>query len=284
MTSPGRLLKAWNLNPNKALGQNFITDPVITQRIVDSGGIGPEDVVLEIGAGLGGLTVPLANTAKFVLAIEKDIRFKEVLKAEILANHLFNVEILDCDILEFDIPREWAGQHGQRVVVAGNLPYNISSQILIQLIMSRSVVKKALVMLQKEPALRMMSSPGSKQYGRLSVMMQYCAAIKKIMDIRPDKFFPRPKIDSVVLSIRFREKIEPAARDELFFFQVIKAAFGQRRKTLKNALKGSELHMDADMAETMLDKADIDPGRRAESLGVDEFVRLSNVMSEVLGK
>jgi len=218
-----------------------------------------------------------------VLAIEKDVRFKDLLKAEILLNRLSNVDILEYNILEFDIPG-WARQQEKKIVIAGNLPYNISSQILIQLIRSRRLLKKAVVMLQKEPALRIMEPPGSKQYGRLSVMMQYCAVVKKILDIRSDQFFPRPKIDSVVLLIEFRENIELATKDELFFFKVVKTAFGQRRKTLKNALKGSELHLDADSAKMVLDKANINPGRRAESLGVDEFVRLSKIIIETLEK
>jgi 16S rRNA (adenine1518-N6/adenine1519-N6)-dimethyltransferase len=283
MTSPRRLLKTRNLNPNKALGQNFLSDPTIARRIVTLGNIGEEDVVLEIGAGLGALTIPLAKTAKTVLAVEKDTRFTELLKNEILLNKLTNVDTLEQNILEFNIPG-WAQHQDPKIVVFGNLPYNISSQILIQLIRSRTVIKKAVVMLQKEPALRIMEGPGTKKYGRISVMMQYCAVIRKLMAIKSDQFFPKPKIDSVVLLIEFKENIDFPANDELVLFKVVKAAFGQRRKTLRNALKGSELQMDAEMATRVLEQSEIDPARRAESLEVAEFVRLGNVVKETLEK
>ena len=283
MTSPGKLLKAWNLSPNKALGQNFLSDPSLSRKIVSLGGIGPEDVVLEIGSGLGSLTLPLAETAKFVLAIEKDTRLKELLKAELLVNGLSNVKLLEKNILEFDIA-DWAKGIDQQIIVAGNLPYNISSQILIQLIRNRRFIRKAIVMLQKETALRIIEKPGSRQYGRLSVMMQYCANVSRLVDIGADKFFPKPKIDSLVLLIEFKTHIDYPAVDESFLFKVIKAAFGQRRKTLRNALKGSELHITAETATTILETSKIDPARRAESLTVDEFVRLSNILKEVLEK
>jgi 16S rRNA (adenine1518-N6/adenine1519-N6)-dimethyltransferase len=281
MTSPSRLLKAWNLGPNKALGQNFLSDPSVPDRIVALGGISAEDRVLEVGAGLGALTISLAKKAKAVLAVEKDTRFMELLKAEILMNRLENVEVLAGDILNFDIPA-FAGNEGRKIVVAGNLPYNISSQVLVQLVLARHSIRKAVIMLQKELALRIIEPAGSRQYGRISVMMQYCADIFKIMEIKADRFFPRPKIDSVVLDIRFRENIEYPAGDEGFLFKVVKAAFGQRRKTLKNALMGSELHLDAETSSRVLQKAGIDPIRRAESLEVPEFVRLSNIITETV--
>ena len=283
MTSPGKLLKAWNISPNKALGQNFLSDPSLSQKIVNLSEIGPEDSVLEIGSGLGSLTIPLAMAAKSVLAMEKDTRFKELLNAEILANGLSNIDILEKNILEFDICR-WAKDKDHKIIVAGNLPYNISSQILIQLIQSRRFIRKAVVMLQKEAALRIIEKPGSRQYGRLSVMMQYCANITKLMDIGAERFTPKPKIDSLVLMIEFKVTPDYPAADESFLFQVVKAAFGQRRKTLRNALKGSELHIDADAATSILAASGINPTRRAESLTVDEFVRLSNVLKEASEK
>jgi 16S rRNA (adenine1518-N6/adenine1519-N6)-dimethyltransferase len=281
MTSPARLLKNWNIGPNKALGQNFLSDPTASERIVSLGGITAEDCVLEIGAGLGALTLALAKTAKSVFAVEKDVRFMEILKAEILMNRIENVDISARDILEFDIA-EFAREQGRKIVVAGNLPYNISSQVLVQLVQARHFIRKAVVMLQKELALRIIEPPGSRQYGRISVMMQYCAEVVKIMDIKADRFFPRPKIDSVVLDIRFRESIKFPAVDEEFFFKVVKAAFGQRRKTLRNALMGSELHLNSETSAQVLQNSDIDSARRAESLDVSEFVRLSNIIKETM--
>ena len=162
----------------------------------------------------------------------------------------------------------------------GNLPYNISSQILVQLVKSRASVKRAILMFQKELAQRITSQPSSKDYGRLTVMLQYCAEVEKLLDVKAPHFFPKPKVDSEVLEIRFQETPKFLAHDEGLLFSVIKAAFGKRRKTLKNALAGSALDIDAGRALNILENAGVDPVRRAETLSVQEFVNLSNALSE----
>jgi 16S rRNA (adenine1518-N6/adenine1519-N6)-dimethyltransferase len=280
MTSPKTLLKAWNINPSKALGQNFLSHPETADAIVRRCGISPEDTVLEIGAGLGALTIPLANAGKSVYAVEKDRRMVELLETEIAFNRLSNVNILTENILAVDIADRFNHISGG-IIVAGNLPYNISSQILIQLIESRAIIRRAVVMLQDELALRIIEPPGSRSYGRISVMLQYCADIKKVLHVKADRFFPRPNIDSAILVIDFKKTPELAADDEAFLFKVIKAAFGQRRKTLKNSLMGSELHLGAPAAVAALENAGIDPVRRAETLFVTEFVRLSNAIGGI---
>jgi 16S rRNA (adenine1518-N6/adenine1519-N6)-dimethyltransferase len=280
MTSPRTLLKAWGLTPNKALGQNFLADPACAQSIVDLSGISVDDIVLEIGAGLGSLTIPIARKSKMTYAVEKDRRMIELLQAEILLSGLHNVAVIDQDILGFDI-QAWGPAKARPIVVMGNLPYNISSQILIQLIRSRSVIRRAVLMFQKEPAIRLMAPPGGKAYGRISVMLQYCAHTQKLLELPAERFYPRPKIDSLVLCIDFKEKPDYPADDEALLFKVVKAAFGQRRKTLKNALKGSELHLDHESAEFALAQSGILPDRRAETLGVEEFVNLSNAIGRV---
>jgi len=277
MTSPKTLLKAWNFRPNKLLGQNFLAAPSLAERIVKLSEVSPEDVVLEIGAGLGALTIPLARIAKTVFAVEKDHRLIALLKTEILLNRLSNVKVMEQDILNLNID-DLAPNRTDKLIVAGNLPYNISSQILIKLLFSRDKVSRAIVMLQKELALRIIEPPGSKKYGRISVMLQYGAELKKIMEVKADQFFPKPKVDSVMLSINFKPKPDLPADNEIFLFEVLKAAFGQRRKTLKNALKGSQLHLEPKEVLPILEKAGINPLSRAESLDVQEFVRLSNVI------
>jgi len=161
-------------------------------------------------------------------------------------------------------------------VVMGNLPYNISSQILVQLIKSRSALTRAVFMIQKELSQRITAQPGCKDYGRLSVMLGYCANIKKIADVKASVFFPKPKVDSEVLELKFKKGLEYPANDETYFFSVIKAAFGNRRKILKNALAASALNIDANTAQNILEKSGIDPVRRAETLTIEEFVKLSN--------
>jgi 16S rRNA (adenine1518-N6/adenine1519-N6)-dimethyltransferase len=277
MTSPRILLGAHNIRPKKQLGQNFIIDPAFTKMIVDRSGILPEDVVVEIGAGLGALTIPLARKAKKVFAIERDQQIIDILKTELLVSGLSNTVVVEKNILAVDI-EVLAENIGRKIVVMGNLPYNISSQILVQLIKSRKVVSRAILMFQKEMAQRILAQPDCKDYGRLTVMLRYCSDIKKLADAKASLFYPKPKVDSEILEVKFKSKVEHPVRDETFFFRVIKGAFGNRRKTLKNALAASELNIDANTAKYILERSGIDPVRRAETLNTEEFVKLSNLL------
>jgi 16S rRNA (adenine1518-N6/adenine1519-N6)-dimethyltransferase len=173
---------------------------------------------------------------------------------------------------------------GGNIIVMGNLPYNISSQILVRLIHSRQNIRRAVLMLQKELSQRITAQAGCKDYGRLSVMLSYCSGIKKLIDVKASLFYPRPKVDSEILELKFKKEIQDQATDELFFFKVIKAGFGNRRKTLKNALNASELNIGADAATHVLENSGIDPIRRAETLTVEEFVILSNNLLEAISK
>jgi len=275
MTSPRTLLSAWNLHPKKQLGQNFLAEPSTARMIVDRAGIEAEDIVLEIGSGLGALTIPAAGIAARVTAVETDRQIADLLKTELLAAGRDNVTILRDNILKVDIRALAAGEK-RKLVVIGNLPYNISSQILVQLINARESISRAVVMFQKELAERLAAAPGNKAYGRITAMLAYCAEIKTVATIKARMFYPRPKVDSEVLEIRFREKIERPANDEALMFRVIKAAFGKRRKTLKNALRQSQLGLDTETVENALAAAAIVPVRRAETLTAGEFVSLSN--------
>ncbi len=275
------MLKAWNMRPKKHLGQNFLSDPSTARMIVNRTELGPEDVVLEIGPGLGALTIPAARLVGRVHAVEKDPRLIELLKPQLLANDLSNVHVMESDILKVDI-RSLADESGRGLIVMGNLPYNISSQVLVQLIENRDIVDRAVLMFQKELAERIMASPGRKAYGRLTVMLGYCAGVKKIADIAAAQFFPRPKVDSEVLKIQFHDRPPHPADDEEILFQTIKAAFSKRRKTLKNSLTGAAPPFDAAAVKAALGLADIDPARRAETLTVEEFVRLGNAMTGLI--
>ncbi len=281
MTSPRNLLKAWNLHPKKRLGQNFLSDPSTTQMIANRAGLGPDDVVLEIGPGLGALTIPVARLAGRVYAVEKDRELIELLKPQLLANDISNVHVMASDILTVDI-RSLVENSGRGLIVMGNLPYNISSQVLVQLMDNRDTVARAVLMFQKELAQRIMAPPACKAYGRLTVMLGYCADVKKVANIAASQFFPRPKVDSEVLEIRFKDPPPHPADDEEIMFRTIKAAFSRRRKTLKNSLTGGAPPFEAAMVRDALDRAGIDPARRAETLTVEEFVRLSNAMAELI--
>ncbi len=277
MTSPRTLLSAWNLHPKKQLGQNFLAEPSTAKMIIERAGITPEDTVLEIGSGLGALTIPAAARARRVIAVETDRQIADLLKTELLAAGSDNVDIVRDSILKVDIAQLVADEK-RKIVVIGNLPYNISSQILVQLVAARAMVSRAVLMFQKELAERLVAVPGNKVYGRITVLLAYCAEIKTVATIKARMFYPRPKVDSEVLEICFREEIDRPADDEAYLFQVIKAAFGKRRKTLKNALSQSQLGIDGSTAARALTAAAIDPIRRAETLTVDEFVCLSNIM------
>lgn len=280
MTSPRALLQACNVRADKRLGQHFLTDPAMAAMIVGAAEISPQDVVLEIGAGLGALTFLSARQAARIYAVEKDARLADFLKAELLSQRLSNVVLLKNNILRLDI-RALAAETGDRLVVIGNLPYNISSQILVQLISVREVVKRAVLMFQTELADRLTAVPGGRDYGRLSVMIQYCADLRPIRRVAADRFFPRPKVDSSVLAVVFKTPARLLPADEDFFFRVIRTAFGRRRKKLRNSLAGSELDLSTQAAEQALERAHIDPSRRAETLDVAEFLALSASLQQI---
>lgn len=281
MTSPRTLLSSMDLQAKKQLGQNFLSDPSTAEMIVSRARIRATDTVLEIGPGLGALTFPLAKCARQVIAIEKDHQIAGILKSLIAGSRLSHVTIIENDILKVNV-NEIADQAGHPLVVMGNLPYNISSQVLIQLIQNRKAVSRAILMFQKELAERITSNPGVKDYGRITVMLKYCADVSTIATVKSHLFFPKPKVDSEVVEIRFKTRLPWPADDEVFLSRVIQASFGKRRKTLKNALSSSSLAISGQLAEQALAGAFIVPSRRAETLSIAEFVALSNCLGNLI--
>ena len=278
MRSPRTLLTAWNIQARKQLGQNFLKDPRVSQSIVERTAIAEDETVLEIGPGLGAITIPAAAKARKIIAIDKDGRMIGLLRAELIAAGIDNVTIREADILKVDIAAI-AAKAGGSLVIMGNLPYNISSQVVVQLIHARRHIRRAVLMLQKEMAQRLCAGPGSKTYGRLSVMLGYCAEAAIQMQVRASQFFPAPKVDSSIVGIRFTDPPRFPADDEALLFQVVRAAFGKRRKTMRNALSQSDLGLDPQAAAQSLIASGIDPMQRAEQLSVAEFVRLSNTIA-----
>jgi len=281
MTSPRNLLKAWDLRPKKRLGQNFLADPSTARTIISRADLTSDDVVLEIGAGLGALTVPLAKVVKKVYAVEKDSQLIELLKTELLANRISNCEIIAQNILDMNLDTI-ADATVAKITAVGNLPYGISSQILIKLIQSRSKIDRAVLMFQKELAQRIAAQPGGRQYGRITAMLRYCADIRFLADIKASVFFPPPKVDSAVIEVKFKSTSQYGPHDETMLFRVIKAAFGNRRKTLKNSLTAAGLQIEPKTALQALSAAGIDPTRRAETLHPTEFVALSVSLGKVM--
>ena len=279
MTSPRLLLKAWDLRARKALGQNFLVNPAVAEQIVQQAQLTAQDVVLEIGSGLGALTIAAARKAARIIAVEKDRKLIPLLRTELRAGGIDHVRVIEQDILTLDIDA-LAADEGGPLVVMGNLPYNISSQVVVKLIEQRHSVNRAYLMFQKELAQRLCAKPGSKAYGRLSVLLQYCAHLSILQDLPAEQFYPKPKVDSRVVSIAFKTHISPSVVDERYMVRVIQAAFGKRRKTLRNALSGALLDLDTQSACDALQQSGIDPQRRAETLTVEDFVRLTNTLDQ----
>jgi 16S rRNA (adenine1518-N6/adenine1519-N6)-dimethyltransferase len=282
MTSPRELLTGWNIRAKRKLGQVFLADKNIATRIVAGAGVHADSIVMEIGAGLGALTLPIARTACKVYAVEKDAQLAELLSTELLVNRISNVEIVRRDFLELNL-NAVADKHPLPLLVMGNLPYNISSQILVKLIHCRGLFSRAVLMFQRELAQRLTARPGGRDYGRLTVMLRYSGEVKSLTVVAANAFFPKPQIDSEVLEIDFFPPGKQPAADEHFLFDVIKAAFGRRRKTLKNALVGSQLNIPKDIVLEALAQTGIDPSRRAETLAVREFVALANSLGLLVG-
>jgi 16S rRNA (adenine1518-N6/adenine1519-N6)-dimethyltransferase len=257
------------IRAKKSLGQNFLRDPHYLNRIADAAQVEPGDQVLEIGPGLGHLTAVLAHRARKVLAIEVDERLIPHLRDEFAA--IPNFELLHADALEYD----YASLNGRWKVVA-NLPYYISTPIIQKLIVHREKFISLTLMLQKEVAERIASPPGGKEYGYLSVLVQFYTVARIEFKVPPGAFTPSPEVDSVVITLTLRERPAVMVRDEAFFVRVIKAAFSQRRKTLRNALK--QLEAPQDRMASVLKSAGIDLGRRAETLTVEEFGRLADCL------
>ncbi|RGS73719.1 MULTISPECIES: 16S rRNA (adenine(1518)-N(6)/adenine(1519)-N(6))-dimethyltransferase RsmA [unclassified Mitsuokella] len=266
------ILKAFGLRMSKKLGQNFLIDARIVQGIVDAAEIKPGDRVLEIGPGIGTLTQGLAEAGAEVTAVELDKKLPAVLKETLKAYD--NVTIVPGDILKVNIP-EIMGEGPFKV--AANLPYYITTPILMTLLERRLPITHMVTMVQKEVAERMTAKPGSRIYGALSVAVQYYTEPEIVLDVPPRSFIPAPEVMSVVVSCRVRRKPAVDVQDEKLFFRVVKAAFGQRRKTLANALRGAGFPKE--QVRDALESAGIDPIRRGETLTLAEFGQLADAFA-----
>ncbi len=280
MESPLKVLRKYRIRPIKRLGQSFLVDNNITALIVESSRIGEVDTVVEIGAGLGAMTAMIAPIAKRIIALEMDPKLVEVLRSELCG--IPNVEILHADVLRYDFSSPLRG-HG-KIRVIGNIPYNISSQILFRLLEFREHIASATLMLQKEVADRIVASPGTKQYGILSVVISMYATVSRSMTVPATCFYPVPKVDSAVLNLDMRETLRCPLGEHEVFVETVKTAFAKRRKTLTNNLKGMAIIRSKEMdLSALLDGAGIDGRRRGETLTVEEFGRLSATISRMTG-
>ncbi len=265
------ILKAFGLRASKRLGQNFLIDAGIVRAIVSAAEISAGEEVLEIGPGIGTLTQGLLEAGAKVTAVELDKKLPAVL-AETLAGYE-NFRLIQGDILKVDV----TGLMTPPFKVVANLPYYITTQILLTLLEKKLPITKIVTMVQREVAERMSATPGSKTYGAMSVAVQFRAEVRIAFDVPPEKFLPRPEVTSSVVVCDVRESPFKVS-DEEFFIRVVRAAFGQRRKTLLNSLVGAGFKRES--VSAALKVAGILPERRAESLSIAEFATLAQSLAE----
>ncbi len=289
MTKYGRqaheTLKSNQLAPKKRLGQNFLVHKLTAEAIVRAGKVCNTDVILEVGVGLGALTLPLAAMAQHVYGYEIDsgiIRFHEE-EGDLPAN----VTLIHQDILTADF-QQIAEQCGGKLKILANLPYSISNPFIFKLIDNASLISTATIMLQKEVADRLMAEPSSKDYGVPTVLLASCASVHKLMTLKPGEFHPRPKVDSTVVCIDFsafsNQSVKERKYDFALFRHIVRATFNQRRKTILNTLSGAGLFGDSvtqdkvankRIALLSIEQANLKPTDRPETLIYKDFVNLA---------
>ncbi len=271
-------LQKHNFKFKKKFGQNFITDSNLLQKIVDAGDVSPDDVVIEVGPGAATLTKALAQRAKAVIAIEIDRDLVPVIE-ETMAG-FDNFYLVQGDALQLDLDAVIQEKLGapHRCKVIANLPYYITTPLVMYFLEQGFSIDRIVIMVQKEVAERFTAQPGKKEYGAITVSLHYYGNVRYAFTVPRHMFIPQPDVDSAVVDIQPWTQKPLQADNEQLFHQVVKAAFGQRRKTLNNALK--TLDMDSALMQQALQEVEIDGTRRGETLSVDEFVAFSNAIAQ----
>jgi len=284
LANPGvlkMLMAQHGLRPQHRLGQNFLIDGRVLDGIVAAAELQSDDLVLEIGPGLGTLTQRLAAKAGHVVCIELDRGLVQVLQ-DTVQKACANVEVIHGDAGRVDLHKLLKERlaPGRKAKVVANLPYYITTPLVMRLLEERLPLERVVVMVQKEVADRMVSPPGSKAYGALSVAVQYYTEPHVVLRVSRAAFMPQPDVDSAVVSMRFRDE-PPVDVDAAAIFKVVRAAFGQRRKSLVNAL--TALGPEKSTVQAALEAAGIDPGRRGESLSLEEFAAVARNLCAPVG-
>ncbi|QCT00759.1 dimethyladenosine transferase [Paenibacillus algicola] len=265
----------------KSLGQNFLIDQNILHNIVKAADLTKEKGALEIGPGIGALTEKLAQQAGTVTAVEIDQRLIPILE-EVLEPYP-NVSVEHGDVLKVNLKELFARRFDgvSKVSVVANLPYYVTTPIMMKLLEEKLPLENIVVMIQKEVAQRMAASPGSKDYGSLSIAVQYYAEPRLVCTVPHTVFIPQPNVESAVIRLQVRDQPAVAVKNEQHFFEVIQASFAQRRKTIANNLKSKYFPKDGrEQLEGLLQEAGIEPTRRGETLSMEEYARLSDVLLE----
>lgn len=274
------VLRKYNFRFQKKFGQNFLIDPHVLDRIIESAGITKDDFVLEIGPGIGTMTQYLCESAREVMAVEIDANLIPILKDTL--SEYDNVTVVNEDILKLDI-LQVAKEHndGKPIKVVANLPYYITTPIIMGLFESHVPLESITVMVQKEVADRMQSGPGTKEYGALSLAVQYYAQADIVANVPANCFMPRPNVGSAVIRLTCHQDNPIKVKDEKFMFRVIRASFNQRRKTLQNGLgNDAGLPVTKEVAAAALEEMGLSTTIRGERLSLEEFARLSDILKK----
>ena len=273
-------LQKHNFKFKKKFGQNFITDGNLLQKIVDAGAVGPDDVIIEVGPGAATLPTALAKQAKAVIAIEIDTELLPIIEEAM--EGFDNFYLVQGDALQIDIDKLVEEKLGtpHRCKVIANLPYYITTPLVMHFLEQGFSIDRIVIMVQKEVAERFIALPGKKEYGAITVSLHYYGSVRNAFVVPRQMFIPQPDVDSAVVDIQPWQEKPLIADDEVFFHRLVKAAFGQRRKTLNNALK--TLKLDGELLQSALAQCGIDGTRRGETLSVEEFVALSNTISSLI--
>lgn len=272
------LMAKYGFSCRKSLGQNFLVDANIVNKIVESAGITGNDTVVEIGPGLGVLTREAAAIARRVVAVEIDRQLIPILQ-ETLAD-LENVQVVRGDALETDLNRLVYGENcfhpgSSPFIIMANLPYYITTPLILHILNGGYNFKLMVMMIQHEVARRLGAAPGTKDYGSLTVAVNYHAGVEFLFQVSRTVFIPRPEVDSAVVRLTRREKPAVDVPDQELFFKVVRGSFGQRRKTIQNALGSAFNSVDRAALSDILNAAGVEPGRRGETLSLEEFARIA---------
>lgn len=271
------VLKKYNFSFQKKFGQNFLIDTHVLETIIEESEITPEDCVLEIGPGIGTMTQYLAENSKNVVAVEIDKALIPILEDTL--SEYDNVTVINDDILKVDIQKLCNDyNNGKPIKVVANLPYYITTPIIMGLFESHVPLKSITIMVQKEVADRMQEGPGSKEYGALSLAVQYYAKPEIVANVPPNCFMPRPNVGSAVIKLTRYEEPPVQVDDEKYMFSLIRASFNQRRKTLANGLTNGGLGLTREMVTEALVKMELSETIRGEALTLEQFATLSNIL------
>jgi len=272
-------LASRGLSPRKRFGQNFLIRDDLAERIVEHARLRPDDVVVEIGPGAGALTPHLAQRAREVVAVEKDVGLAAFLREEL--GELPRITIVEADFLEFDIAAA-AREHGsEQVAIVGNIPYNITTPIIERIFEQRAAIRSAVLLVQKEYAERLAAAAGTPEYGSLTLFVRYHALLEPLMTLKSSAFWPRPDVDSMLVRFILREHPPVVVPDEARLFRIIRGSFQMRRKQLLNTLEEA-LGVNKEVVARICRQAGIVAERRGETLTLDEFARLARAAEDHL--